>query len=109
MKEKTEQDQKLSRAVDYSEATFFDVPPIKPLDQGKGIQVNDYMGALDFCVKPTLRIVYDQLMENISGLEGDGVDWKMTDDLLSTFHSALVMWEQIDKKVMEDCKAHAGA
>ena len=100
MNEKAYQEEKIKRAHPYGETSMFDTP-LDPINPEKGIQMIDYHGSLNSCVKPTLRIVYDQLMENLSGLDGEIADPAMIDDLLSTFRTALVMWEQIDQKVMD--------
>ena len=89
---------KIERAKSYSEANTFDFPLVH-VDPEKGMQPINYQETLNQCVKPALRLVYDQLMENLSGLDGEVVDPGMIDDLLSTFRGTLMLWEQIDQKV----------
>lgn len=92
------QEGKIGRAKAYGETSTFDFP-LAHVDPEKGIYVINYQETLNQCVKPVLRLVYDQLMENLSGLDGEIIDPRMIDDLLSTFRTALVMWEQLDQKI----------
>jgi hypothetical protein len=80
---------------------------IRPLDIGKGITARDYFDALDCQVKVPLQVAYLELCELINELPKDDMD--RADNFLQIQRSAFMLWEQMDKKVLEDHKAHAQA
>jgi hypothetical protein len=102
MKKKTNQEETEDRSVDR---LFSD--PLRVSDPAKGLTAWDYFNALDSHVKDPLRVVYLELCELISELPQ--ADMERADRFLTIQRSALMLWEQIDKQVLEDHKVRAGA
>jgi hypothetical protein len=102
MKQQTMQEETTSRSVDR---LFSD--PLRVSDPAKGLTAWDYFNALDCNIKDPLRVAYFELCELISGLPKD--DMERADRYLTIQRTALMLWEQIDKAVLEDHKAHADA
>ena len=72
---------------------------IHVLDPEKGITTRDYFDALDCQVKTPLHVAYIELAEAIADLP-DG-ERERADNFLQIQRAAFMLWEQIDKKVME--------
>jgi len=73
---------------------------IRPLDTDKGITARDYFDALDCQVKVPLQTAYLELCELVNELPKD--DMERADNFLQIQRSAFLLWEQMDKKVLED-------
>lgn len=80
---------------------------IRTLHPDKGITARDYFDALDCHIKGPLQVAYLELSELISGLPKD--EMERADNFLQIQRAAFMLWEQIDKKVLDDYRAHAGA
>lgn len=78
---------------------------IRASDPAKGITAMDYLNALDFNVKEPLRVAYMELCESISELPE--AEMERADSFLAIQKSALMLWEQIDKKVLEGLRTQA--
>ena len=72
-------------------------------DTDKGITASDYLDVLDCQIKVPLQVAYLELCELISELPKDSME--RADNFLLIQKSAFILWEQIDKKVMEDHQA----
>jgi hypothetical protein len=91
MEEKTKQDKE------------FEMPfsaLIRTLDPDKGLTAWDYLEALDCHVKGLLQLAYLELCELIYELPRS--EMKRADSFLQIQQCAFMLWEQMDKKVMED-------
>jgi len=75
---------------------------IRPIDPAKGITTRDYLDALDFNVKEPIKFAFWELCEAINGLPEN--EMRKADGLLSIQRAALMLWEQIDEKILKDCK-----
>ena len=73
---------------------------IHQLDTDKGITTADYCNALDLHVKEPLQVAYLELCELINELPK--VEMERADSFLSIQRAAFMLWEQMDKKVLED-------
>ena len=80
---------------------------VRTLETDKGITARDYFDALDCQIKVPLQVAYSELCELISGLPKD--DMERADNFLQIQRSAFMLWEQMDKKVLEDYRARAQA
>ena len=80
---------------------------IRPIDPAKGITARDYLDALDLHVKEPLRVAYLELCSSINELPK--VEMERADSYLSIQRAAFMLWEQMDKKVLEDYRAAANA
>ena len=80
---------------------------IRTLDTDKGITARDYFDALDCQIKVPLQTAYLEICELISGLPKD--DMERADNFLQIQRSAFILWEQIDKKVLDDHQARRQA
>ncbi len=97
MKEKTkiqEEDRSIQR--------FFS-DPLRPLHPEKGITARDYFDALDCHVKVPMQVAYLELCEMINGLPES--EMERASNFLQIQKTAFFLWEQIDKRIMEDYKA----
>ena len=98
MEEKTNQEEEMG--------TPFSIL-IRPLDTDKGITARDYLDALDLHVKEPLRVAYLELCESINELPK--VEMKRADSYLSIQRAAFMLWEQMDKKILEDYQTRRAA
>ena len=73
---------------------------IRPIDPAKGITARDYLDELDLHVKEPLQVAYVEICELISELPK--VEMERADGFLSIQRAAFMLWEQMDKKVLED-------
>ena len=73
---------------------------IRPIDPDKGITITDYLNALDLNVKTPLQRAFLELSELISEMPMEHMG--AADDYLSIQRTAFLLWEQIDRKVMEE-------
>lgn len=80
---------------------------IKKSGTNKGITARDYFEALDCQVKVPLQTAYLELCELINELPKN--DMERADNFLQIQRSAFILWEQMDKKILEDAKTRAGA
>ncbi len=80
---------------------------IRQIDTGKGITARDYFDALDCQVKVPLQTAYLELCELINDLPK--AEMERADNFLQIQRSAFMLWEQMDKKVMEDYRARRSA
>jgi len=80
---------------------------IRASDPAKGITAMDYLNVLDLNVKEHLRAAYVELCESISELPT--AEMERADSFLAIQKGALMLWEQLDKKVLEDYQAHRAA
>ena len=102
MKKKTNQEEEKGGGGLFSEL-------ISTLDTDKeGITASDYLNVLDCQIKVPLQVAYFELCELISELPKDTME--RADNFLLIQKSAFMLWEQVDKKVLEDHQArHAQA
>lgn len=80
---------------------------IRPLNAGERITARDYFDALDCQVKVPLQAAYFELCELINELPKAYME--KADNFLQIQRSAFMLWEQMDKKILEDHKKHTGA
>ena len=80
---------------------------IRPLESAEGITTQDYLNALDMEVKTPLQVAYYELCELINELPKG--DMERAGNFLQIQRSAFMLWEQIDKKMLEDSRAHRQA
>ena len=73
---------------------------IRVSDADTGISATDYLNALDLHVKGPLHRASFELSELICNLPKE--EMKIADDYLSIQRAAFIVWEQIDKEVLED-------
>jgi hypothetical protein len=77
------QEERLERACPYSETNKREVP-------------TNYKQAMSLYIRPAMQIVFDQLAENLEGMDGEVRDPVMVDDLIGAFRGALRLWDFID-------------
>jgi hypothetical protein len=82
---------------------------IRPLDPEKGITARDYFDDLDCHVKGPLHLAYFELSELISVSGLSKADMERADAFLSVQRAAFMLWEQMDKKVVEDHQSRRAA
>lgn len=76
---------------------------ITATDPAKGITTMDYLNALDYHVKKPLILVYDHLCGLLDKLPL--YERETANDFLAVHRDALLVWHQIDERVLADVHA----